>query len=420
MNLSRTSFKLHTSPHTTRVSTHLRASMSTPKLFQPYKLGSIGELKHRIVMAPVTRNRGNNKHVLVERSVEHYRARSVVPGTLIIGEATYIAQKASGYTFHVPGIWNDEQIAGWKKVVDAVHANGSYIVLQLWALGRAAIPEVLEQEDPSLPYVSAGDIQVEGVSKAPRPLTHADIKEYVQLYAQAARNGMEKAGFDGVEIHGGNGYIIDQFLKDRTNNRTDEYGGSDENKARFALEVVEAVANAVGQDKVGLRLAPWQTRFDYRLYRDDPKPTFGYLVRQVRERLPDLAYLHVIEPRIQDSFEIELNETNDFLRELWKGKTYMTAGGFTREMALEHAEHTDELIGFGRAFISNPDLVERLQKNIPLTPHDRTHFYTLETEVGYNDYPRHDEDKPIPPPNENAIASLEYVSAVRKAVNEGQ
>ncbi|KAI0049821.1 FMN-linked oxidoreductase [Auriscalpium vulgare] len=339
-------------------------SSSTSKLFQPFKIGSIAELQHRVVMAPLTRNRGDSEHVHIARGVEHYAARSRVPGTLVVGEATHIAHRATGYTLHAPGIYTDAQIAGWKKITDAVHANGSYIVLQLWALGRAATPEVLAHEDASFPYVSSGDVPVPGASRAPRPLTHAEIKEYAQLYAQAAANGVQRAGFDGVEIHGANGYLIDQFLKSYTNNRTDEYGGSPEGNARFALEVVEAVVQAVGADKVGLRLSPWQSLYEPVML--DPKPTFSYLVRELAARVPDLAYLHVIEPRVQGSYD---------------------------------ADAHDELIAFGRYFTSNPDLVERLRDDLPLTPYERSHFYTEDTAVGYNDWPRYGEDKPVPAPN---------------------
>lgn len=238
-------------------------------------------------MAPLTRFRGNNKHTHTDLAVEHYAARASVPGTLIISEATFIAHKASGNTFNGPGIWSDEQIAAWKRVrpiprpsssnaltlatcqvTDAVHAKGSYMYLQIWALGRTASPEQLKGEDPSFEYVSAGSVPLPTSTDndatpppTPRPLTKAEIAEYVQLYATAARNAVERAGFDGVEVHGANGFLIDQFLKETSNDRTDEYGGSPENRARFALEVVAAVSAAVGEERVGLRLSPWLTLY---------------------------------------------------------------------------------------------------------------------------------------------------------------
>lgn len=261
--------------------------MATSKLFQPIQVGTV-TLQHRVVMAPLTRFRGNNKHTHTDLAIEHYAARSSVPGTLIISEATLIAHRASGQSSHIPGIWSDEQVAAWKKVcfflrlssprsvlnvllfkvTDAVHASGSFIYLQLWALGRAASVEQLKKEDLSFEYVSAGDVplprtpqQEENGDDAPRPrpLTKAEIQEYVQLYARGARNAIERAGFDGIEIHAANGYLLDQFLKETSNNRTDEYGGSPENNSRFVLDVVAAVSAAVGEERVGLRLSPWLT-----------------------------------------------------------------------------------------------------------------------------------------------------------------
>ena len=236
-------------------------------------------------MAPLTRYRGNSKHTPTDLAVEHYAARASVPGTLLISEATFIAHKASGESFHVPGIWSDEQVVAWKKVcfatltstciferfliskvTDAVHAKGSFMYLQLWALGRAASVEKLKQEDPSFEYVSAGDVPLPRTPEQeqkgedaprPRPLSKAEIAEYVQIYATAARDAVERAGFDGVEIHGANGYLLDQFLKETSNNRTDEFGGSPENNSRFVLDVVAAVSAAVGEERVGLRLSPW-------------------------------------------------------------------------------------------------------------------------------------------------------------------
>ena len=258
--------------------------MATSKLFQPIQVGTV-TLQHRVVMAPLTRYRGNSKHTPTDLAVEHYAARASVPGTLLISEATFIAHKASGESFHVPGIWSDEQVVAWKKVcfatltstciferfliskvTDAVHAKGSFMYLQLWALGRAASVEKLKQEDPSFEYVSAGDVPLPRTPEQeqkgedaprPRPLSKAEIAEYVQIYATAARDAVERAGFDGVEIHGANGYLLDQFLKETSNNRTDEFGGSPENNSRFVLDVVAAVSAAVGEERVGLRLSPW-------------------------------------------------------------------------------------------------------------------------------------------------------------------
>jgi NADPH2 dehydrogenase len=248
--------------------------MSTPKLFQPIQVGDL-QLEHRVVLAPLTRVRADKKHVhQLPIAQEYYTQRASVPGTLLITEATFIAAQAGGIN-NVPGIWSDEQVTAWKKVsfshhspnnllictqiTESVHAKGSFIYLQLWALGRAASPKQLEEEG-SFPYVSSSDIPLSNRPKedpSPRPLTLSEIKEFVELYATAASNAVHRAGFDGVEIHGANGYLIDQFLQTTSNRRTDDYGGSVENRARFALEVTEAVVKRIGAKKTGIRFSPW-------------------------------------------------------------------------------------------------------------------------------------------------------------------
>ena len=247
-------------------------SVSTSKLFSPLQIGDF-TLKHRVVLAPTTRYRASDEHVHGDLAVKYYNQRSREPGTLLITEATFIAPRAGGLG-NVPGIWNQEQIAAWKKVrptrpvvvhpcidifeiqvTDTVHANGSYIFAQLWTLGRAATPSILQQEG-DFPYVSASNIPLPGSTDIPRPLTEQEIQEYVVDFAQAAKNAVE-AGFDGVEIHGANGYLIDQFLQDVSNDRTDAYGGTVEKRSRFALEVVNAVTKAIGTKKTAIRLSPW-------------------------------------------------------------------------------------------------------------------------------------------------------------------
>ncbi|KIY64624.1 FMN-linked oxidoreductase [Cylindrobasidium torrendii FP15055 ss-10] len=364
---------------------------SSSKLFEPIKVGRL-DLQHRVVLAPLTRFKATQPgHVPVPVMKEYYSQRASAPGTLLITEATFIAPKAGGFK-HVPGIWSEEQIAIWKEITDNVHAQGSYIYLQLWAIGRAAEPDVLASEDPSLPFVSASSIPLAGTTIAPRPLTIPEIQEYVQLYATAAENAVHKAGFDGVEIHGANGYLIDQFFQDVSNVRTDAYGGSIENRARFGLEVVDAVAKAVGADRVALRLSPWSPFQDMKMA--DPKPTFAYITKQLKEHHPDLAYLHVVEPRISGIVDSDGTdeESNDFLREIWAPKPFIAAGGYNRQTALaamERAQHTGELLAFGRYFISNPDLVRKLKENLPLTKYDRAMFYIPGdwTGLGYTDYP---------------------------------
>jgi NADPH2 dehydrogenase len=254
--------------------------MSTSRLFEPIRVGNLA-LQNRVVLAPLTRIRASNKHVPLPNVKLYYAQRASSPGTLLITEATFIAQRAGGLP-NPPGIWSDEQIKAWKEVrlssaagdtgeyltqislcwlqvTDAVHEAGSFIYCQLWALGRTANEKCLRSENPDFPYVSASDVKLDNHEESPRPLTTEEIKEYVDLHVTAAKNAVEKAGFDGVEIHGANGYLIDQFLQDVTNKRTDEYGGNVENRSRFGLEVVEAVVKAIGAEKTGIRLSPWST-----------------------------------------------------------------------------------------------------------------------------------------------------------------
>ncbi|KAI0772352.1 NADH:flavin oxidoreductase/NADH oxidase [Trametes elegans] len=367
-------------------------SDNVPKLFQPVQVGDV-TLGHRVVLAPLTRCRANKAHIHTDLAVTYYAQRASVPGTLLISEATFITAKA-GIIGNVPGIWSEAQIAAWKKVTDAVHAKGSYIYLQLWAFGRAATIADLKAEDPSLPYVSSSDVPLEErPDERPRPLTIPEIKEYVQDYAQAARNAVHGAGFDGVEIHGAHGYLIDQFIQDTANKRTDEYGGSVENRCRFALEVVDAVVNAVGPAKTGLRISPWSTFQGMRM--EDPLPTFTYLVSKIVEDHSDIAYLHVVEPGLAGGSDINAREgeSNDFIRKLWLPRALITAGRYTRESAIQRAEETGELIAFGRLFIANPDLPLRLRKDLPLTRWERGLYHNEEDPHGYIDYPFAEENK---------------------------
>ncbi|ETW78409.1 hypothetical protein HETIRDRAFT_446181 [Heterobasidion irregulare TC 32-1] len=360
-------------------------SSPSPQLFQPLTVGNL-VLQHRVVMAPLTRFRANAQHIHTDIAVKYYTQRASIPGTLIISEATFIAPQAGGYA-NVPGIWSDEQIASWKKVTDAIHAKGSFIYIQLWALGRAADPAQLVLEDSSFQAVSSGNIRMGGREAAPRPLTVDEIKEYVQFYATAASNAVHKAGFDGVEIHNANGYLPDQFLQDVSNNRTDEYGGSIENRARFGLEVIDAVTKAVGEKIVGIRFSPWSEFQDMGM--KDPIPTFSHMIETIRDRYPDFGYIHLVEPRINAAVDIEVKQgqTNEVFRKLWGSKVYLTAGGYKKEDALKAAETDNTLVVFGRYFISNPDLVLRLKEDIPLTMYDRNAFYAHTVPEGYIDWP---------------------------------
>ncbi|KAI1789697.1 NADH:flavin oxidoreductase/NADH oxidase [Ganoderma leucocontextum] len=343
-----------------------------PALFRPIQIGDV-TLSHRVVLAPLTRFRATKKQLLTDLSVEYYRQRASVPGTLLITEATYVSLQASGMA-NTPGIYTDEQIAVWKKVVDAVHTQGSYIFLQIWALGRMARP--FEVED-GIPYVAPSPIPLRHTPDvSPREMTKDEIKEYVGWFAQAAENAVRRAGFDGIEVHGANGYLVEQFLNDLTNKRTDEYGG-------FALEVIDAITARIGQTKTAIRLSPWNEGRS----KEKPIPTYTYLVDQLKRRYPNLAYLHVITPDAPNNVGPKEKSQTDFIYKLWAPRRVITTGGHDRDSGLKAAEETGQLIGYGRAFIANPDLPFRLQKNVALNAVEEDTVYLKEAEQGYTTYP---------------------------------
>jgi NADPH2 dehydrogenase len=346
------------------------------------------QLQHRVVLAPLTRFRSSDSHVPLPMVTEYYVQRASTPGTLLISEATLIAPEAGGYD-NAPGIWNKDQIDSWREVTDAVHAKGSFIFLQLWAMGRAAIVFALKRElGQQAEVVSSSNIAFPKGSK-PRPMTEWEIDDYVELYVQAARNSID-AGFDGVEIHCGNGYLLDQFQQDTCNKRTDKYGGSIENRARFPLMVARSVVEAIGAKKTAVRISPFS---DYQgMKMDNPIPQFTYFVKHLKEL--ELAYLHIVEARMAADKETKSRDSIDFLIDLWDNQSpVILAGGFKSATARECVddEYSDRDIGiaFGRYFISNPDLVFRLQKGIPLALYNRATFYSLKEEEGYTDYPFH-------------------------------
>ncbi|KAJ2920730.1 hypothetical protein H1R20_g16366, partial [Candolleomyces eurysporus] len=365
-------------------------------LFSPVKVGNV-HLEHRVVLAPLTRMRASSgDHVPLPSMVkEYYSQRSLVPGTLLITEATFIAREAGGMPL-VPGIWSSEQIQAWKEITSAVHANRSFIFLQLWALGRTARPDLLAKEG-GYECVAPSSIPLSDRSAdtpAPRSLTVAEIDKYVELYAQAARNAVD-AGFDGVEVHGANGYLVDQFLQDVSNTRTDEYGGSIENRSRFGLRVMDAIANAIGEERTAIRLSPWARYQDMKM--KEPVPQFSHFVSTLASSHPNLAYLHVTEaPPVEERLDVKdlaeiPEESNDFLRKIWSPRPFISCAGYTRQTALDVSKSKGDLIAFGRPFISNPDLPFRLKHDIPLAKYYELTFYITSdnpgSEKGYIDYP---------------------------------
>jgi 2,4-dienoyl-CoA reductase-like NADH-dependent reductase (Old Yellow Enzyme family) len=354
-------------------------------IFKPLKLGN-QELKHRIVLAPMTRLRADKNSVPTSIMKDYYSQRAS-EGGLLISEATFISRTAGSFAL-APGIYTTEQITAWKEITDSVHEKGGVIYLQLWHFGRAAIAEC----NLGKQCVSASEIAIKGKDffghehEVPHAMTKVEIKEMYQEYCQAAQNAIE-AGFDGVEIHGAHGYLPDQFLNTSTNQRTDEYGGSAENRARFVLELIDAVANTVGYERTAIRLSPFIIAHDAE--DENPYETWTVLTKKIQEQHPRLAYLHFVEPRtsVYTDNNITTTDTLDPFRNEWKGP-FISAGGYTydRHSAFDVAERTGNLVAFGRTFVANPDLVERLRNDWPLNKYDRSTFYTS-AEAGYTDYP---------------------------------
>ncbi|KAJ5391488.1 Aldolase-type TIM barrel [Penicillium cosmopolitanum] len=354
--------------------------MSEQRLFKPLNIGNM-KINHRIGMAPLTRLRASKDRVPTPLMKEYYSQRAAVPGTLIITEGTFISETCGGFP-HAPGLWHEEQVTAWKPITDEVHRKGCFIFCQLFAMGRAADVEVARQEGVDIVAPSATPIE-EG-DPVPRAMTLDEIKQTVRDFVDASKNAI-RAGFDGVEIHGANGYLLDQFIQDVSNDRTDEYGGSVENRSRLVQEVIESVVDAIGPKRVGLRLSPWSTFQGMRMV--DPIPQFSNLINKANQF--DLAYLHLVESRISGANESVGHEGLDFAYDLWNG-LFLVAGGYTLQEAHELVEKKsskDIIVIFGRYFISNPDLVYRARKGLELSAYNRETFYVSGSAVGYSDYP---------------------------------
>ncbi|KAL4811353.1 hypothetical protein BDV18DRAFT_165440 [Aspergillus unguis] len=350
-------------------------------LFNPLQIANI-TTSHRVVMAPLTRLRADATHIQLPMATTYYSQRASCPGTLLISEATLISPASAGIP-HGPGIWNDAQIAQWREITDAVHAKGSFIICQLVAMGRAADAETLRM-DGGGDVVAPSAIGLEGKS-VPREMTEGEIQQCILDFATAAQNAI-KAGFDGVEVHGANGYLVDQFLQDVSNKRGDGWGGSVENRARFPYEVAKAIVDAIGAEKVGFRLSPWNIWQEMKMA--DPVPQFSYLVEKLKGL--KLGFLHIIESRVINNIDCEKTESINFLLDIW-GKTspVLVAGGYNpknAEDAFTEYKDSDIAVVFGRHFISNPDLPFRIKEGIPLTKYDRDSFYAPMQEAGYTDY----------------------------------
>ncbi|WP_449554526.1 alkene reductase [Lelliottia amnigena] len=356
--------------------------MTNQALFQPYDLGPI-TLANHIVMAPLTRNRAGAGLVPGELAATYYAQRATAG--LLITEATQISPQAQGYQ-DTPGIYTQDQIDGWRKVTDAVHAKGGRIFIQLWHVGRIShvdlqpggtapvAPSAIRAETKT--FVNNGFADV----SAPRALKLQEINGIIEDFRKASANAIA-AGFDGVEIHGANGYLLEQFLKDGANQRTDEYGGSVENRARLLLEVTAAVIDEIGAERTGVRISPVSPA--NAISCSDPQPQYDYLAEQLDEL--GIVYLHVVEgatggPRDVAPFDY------DSLRRRFKN-TYIGNNGYDLPLATAQlAQGKADLFAFGRPFISNPDLVERLKTGAPLAPLNPETLYGAGA-AGYTDYP---------------------------------
>ncbi len=352
-------------------------------LFQPIRLGAI-DVNNRVFMAPLTRSRATHDGDVPNAINASYYAQRATAG-LIVAEATQISPQGKGYAY-TPGIYSDAQIAGWKLVTEAVHAQGGKIVLQLWHVGRVSHPTLQQHgELPVAPSAIAFESKTYNATGfvdcvVPRALRVDELPGIVDDFRNAAKNAIS-AGFDGVEVHAANGYLLDQFLKKKSNRREDDYGGSIENRVRFPFAVVKAVCETIGSDRVGIRIAP-ETHFAD-VDDSDPSAVFGHFVDRLNEL--KLAYVHVVEgetggPRDLGGVDyVALRERIE--------TAYVANNGYTRELAIEAiAAGRVDAVAFGVPFLANPDLVERFRTNASLNVADQSTFYGGD-EKGYTDYP---------------------------------
>ncbi len=349
-------------------------------LFTPFKLGDL-ELSNRLVMAPMTRNRAGEGNAPTTLNAEYYRQRAT--SGLIITEASQVSADGVGYP-GTPGIYSEQQVTGWRQVNEAVHQAGGKIFIQLWYTGRISHPSLLPKEQtPVAPSAIKPDGETPTMTGmqafvTPRALLSDEITDIVGQYRHAAEQA-KQAGFDGIEVHAANGYLIDQFLRDGSNQREDEYGGSLENRMRFLNQVLDAVLEIWPSNRVGVRLSP-ENSFNS-MSDSDPKTHFSYFVQQLNSR--DLAYLHILEGDMATQ-----EKTIDYgeLKRLYHG-VYIGNVGYDKTRAEQTLNNGDaDLIAFGVPFLANPDLVERLKSDAELNTPDQSTFYGG-AEAGYTDYP---------------------------------
>jgi N-ethylmaleimide reductase len=357
------------------------------KLFTPIKIGAI-QLSHRVVMPALSRVRSEQPGDVPSALMAEYYTQRASQGGLIITEASSVSIGGKAY-YGAPGLYSQDQVHAWKRIVDGVHAKGAKIFAQLWHGGRVAHTDLTDGQTPvgpsAIPFKGQVLTRSGFTTGSPaRELKLEEIPGIIDAFRSAAGRA-KSAGFDGVELHGANGYILDQFLLDGTNKRTDAYGGPVKNRARFLLETIEAVSSVWGSDRVGVRISP-SSQFN-EMSDSDPLATFGYFADELNRF--GLAYLHIIEPRMSGSNVIDENSkpvASEVLRKIFKGKI-IAAGGFEPDTAEAIIEKGDaDLVSFGRHFIANPDLPRRIRLGVPLNRYDRSTFYAY-TARGYTDYP---------------------------------
>lgn len=358
-----------------------------PTLFDPVRLGAL-ELGNRIVMAPLTRARATADRIPTDVMRAYYEQRA--SAGLILTEATIVTPKGAGYAA-TPGIYSAAQVEAWKPITEAVHRKGGKIVMQLWHVGRISDPSLLDGDLPVAPSAlqPAGHVSLLRPMRpypTPRALDIDELPGIIEAYRKGAENARE-AGFDGVEIHGANGYLIEQFLQSRSNRRDDIYGGPVENRTRLLFEVAEAVTAVWGPERVGVRLSPWGIANDSG--EENPEALYGHAIAGLAARR--ISYLHLIEPRASGAGRAEVDRPEQPLatavfRPRWPG-VLIGAGNYTRDSAMAAvAGGTADAVAFGRAFIANPDLPRRLELGAALNPYNRPTFYGGGAE-GYTDYP---------------------------------
>ena len=396
------------------------SSLKNTDLFKSLKVGQ-NTLSNKVVYPPTTRMRALEDHTPSDLELEYYGSRSKYPGSLLIAEATFVSEQAglngsvpstwnSEPAGYVPGIWNEKHVKGWKKITDRVHENDSFISSQFWFLGRVGDPQLLK--DHGLDYVAPSAIypdqdfrnKAEAAENPLRALTEEEIHELIyETYTNAAKNAIA-AGFDYIELHAAHGYLLDQFLNPATNQRTDKYGGSIENRARLVLELVDHLTTIVGASKLAIRISPWAKFQGMDAEKDSTHPTttLSYVLHELQKRADNgkgLAYVSVVEPRAQGGDDVEKSQQvgdNTFVGQIWKS-VILKSGNYTYDAPnfktlLNDISDNRTMVGFARYYTSNPDLVKRLYEGWDLTPYDRLTFYGS-SNWGYNTFNSYNENR---------------------------